>query len=63
MKTIISREPWWASPPKNGQSILDMDWGYLEYYSDGSWVFVRERPSDNEILNRKSCFVPESSYQ
>lgn len=57
-KRLVSREPWWAAPPKEGQSEIDLEWGYLERYSDGTWTFVRERPSDEEILNRQSCFNP-----
>ncbi|HHI71504.1 MAG TPA: hypothetical protein ENJ91_10910 [Rhodobacteraceae bacterium] len=52
---LVSREPWWAYPPRPGQSELEVEWGYLETYDDGTLRFVRERPSDEEILNRKSC--------
>jgi hypothetical protein len=52
---MISREPWWAEPPRPGQTESDIEWGYLEFYSDGSFRFVRERPSDSEIERRKSC--------
>jgi hypothetical protein len=52
---LISREPWWRTPPKPGQSELALDWGYLEIWSDMSFRFVAERPSDQEILQRKGC--------
>ena len=52
---LISREPWWAAPPKLGQNELDVEWGYLEVYSDGEFRFVRERPSLEEIESRISC--------
>ena len=55
---LISREPWWAHPPRPGQSELDVEWGYLETWSDGTFRFVRQRPSDEEIKNRKSCRLP-----
>lgn len=54
-KTLVSREPWWAEPPKSGQCDADLEWGYLEIYSDGSVVFKRERPCDDEIESRSSC--------
>ncbi|WP_223826416.1 hypothetical protein [Spongiibacter pelagi] len=52
---LVSREPWWAEPPKPGQSELGVEWGYLEVYSDGEFRFVRERPSLEEIESRISC--------
>jgi len=53
--TLISREPWWAEPPTIFQSEEDITWGYLEYYSDGTWRFDHSRPTDEEIASRKSC--------
>jgi len=55
---LISREPWWERPPGPGESEWDVAWGFLEYWSDGSFRFVRERPSDEEIKSRKSCRNP-----
>lgn len=52
---LVSREPWWASPPKPGQDELTCDWGWLESWSDGSWRFDPTRPTDEEIRNRKGC--------
>lgn len=54
-RTLVSREPWWAVPPKPGQDEMELGWGYLELYSDGHFAFNRTRPSDEEIRNRKSC--------
>lgn len=55
MATLISREPWWARPPQPGQDEMELEWGYLCHYSDGSFVFEQTRPSDKEIRERKSC--------
>ena len=55
MANLISREPWWFLPPKPGQDEMTCVWGYLEHYDDGGFVFVHERPSDEEIANRKGC--------
>jgi hypothetical protein len=52
---LISREPWWLKPPQPGQNEQDLHWGYLEIYADGSTKFVDERPSDQELAERKSC--------
>src|SRR3989344_5282800 len=57
MRQILSKEPWWATPPEPGQDELKLEWGWLVHYSEGEprFEFVRERPSDDEIRNRKSC--------
>ena len=58
MRKLISREPWWASPPLPGQGDLDVSWGYLEVYQspDGvEFVFVDEQPTPEEVKNRKAC--------
>ncbi len=55
---LISREPWWERPPRPGESEWDVEWGYLECWSDGTFRFVRERPTPEEIRNRKSCRNP-----
>lgn len=56
MKTLVTREPWWANPPKPGQPEHECIWGYLEVYSDGTFVFDdSKRPSDIEIDQRKGC--------
>lgn len=52
---LVSREPWWVTPPRPGQDELSLEWGYLEVYDNGEFRFIRERPSDVEILKRKSC--------
>jgi len=51
MAKLISREPWWAKPPEQGQDELSLEWGYLEFR------FVSTRPSDEEIRLRKGCRV------
>nr|WP_137887627.1 hypothetical protein [Pseudomonas sp. 2FE] len=60
MAKLLSREPWWASPPAPGQNEMDLEWGYLEHYDDLEFIFVHERPSDTEIINRKGCRLSES---
>lgn len=52
---LVSREPWWAEPPRPGQDEMTLEWGYLELYSDGYFRFDRQRPTDEEIRTRKSC--------
>ena len=54
---LVSREPWWATPPGPGQTEADVAWGYLEIYSDGSFRFDPQRPSDEEIHNRPGCWL------
>ncbi len=54
-KTLISREPWWAKPPAPGQDEMECAWGWLEFYSDGSWQVDNTRPTDEEIRNRPGC--------
>mgnify|MGYP003624869650 CR=1 FL=1 len=58
---LISREPWWATPPSIFESEDDVVWGYLEHYSDGTWRFTDERPTDEEIRGRKSCRIERSA--
>lgn len=61
--TLISREPWWAVPPRPDQTEMECDWGWLELWSDGSFRFDPTRPSDEEIANRKACRIPSSFTQ
>ncbi len=58
---LISREPWWAIPPRAGQSEQDLQWGYLEIYADGTFRFDPTRPSDEEIRNRRGCWMSRDS--
>lgn len=58
MAQLLSREPWWATRPEPGQSDLDVEWGYLEHYDDGQFVFNPSKPTLQEIENRKSCRIP-----
>lgn len=56
MKQLVTREPWWAQPPKPGQSDKDCTWGYLERYDDGSFSFDQaNRPSDEEIQTERDA--------
>ena len=56
MRHLVTREPWWAVPPKLGQDVLECEWGWLEIYSDGSFSFdASSRPTDDEIRARSSC--------
>ena len=57
-KKILSKEPWWEQPPKPGQTESDLEWGYLLFYEDRSFEFLDERPSDEELQGRSSCFIP-----
>ncbi len=53
---ILSREPWWAHPPQQGQTEADVEWGYLVVYEDGAVEFtLDERPAAEEIHSRKGC--------
>lgn len=55
MKEVISREPWWATPPQPGQGDADVEWGYLVRFSDNTFEFQTDRPTDDEIASRESC--------
>ncbi len=55
MSKLIEREPWWATRPEPGQTDAEVNWGWLEHYDDGTFIFVNERPTDEEIRQRKSC--------
>ncbi|MCY4425873.1 MAG: hypothetical protein OXC05_02425 [Halieaceae bacterium] len=57
-KKILSKEPWWEEPPQPGQTEADLRWGYLVFYEDRSFAFLDERPSDEELQGRSSCFIP-----
>jgi hypothetical protein len=59
MREIISKEPWWAVPPKPGQDESELEWGWLVHYNEGEprFEFVKQRPTDSEIRNRKSCRI------
>lgn len=52
---LISREVWWYEPPKPGQTEADLHWGFLEVYSGGETRFVDQRPTDQQMAERKSC--------
>jgi hypothetical protein len=59
MRQILSKEPWWEFPPQPGQDESELDWGWLVTWNEGEprFEFVKQRPSDNEIRNRKSCRI------
>ena len=38
MRQILSKEPWWAMPPKPGQDEFELEWGWLVHYSEGEPV-------------------------
>ena len=59
MRQILSKEPWLAVPPQPGQDESELDWGWLVTWNEGEprFEFVKQRPSDNEIRNRKSCRI------
>lgn len=63
MRTIINKEPWWAAPPTPGQKESELEWGWLVIYSEGEprFEFLKLRPSDDEIRNRKSCRITPQS--
>jgi hypothetical protein len=44
-------------PPKPGQDESELEWGWLVHYNEGEprFEFIKERPSDSQIRNRKSC--------
>jgi hypothetical protein len=46
-------------PPKPGQDESELEWGWLVHYNEGEprFEFIKERPSDSEIRNRKSCRI------
>lgn len=52
---LISREVWWFEPPRPGQTEADLRWGFLEIHSDRTMRFVDERPTDQQMAERKSC--------
>ena len=52
---LISREVWWFEPPRPGQTEADLRWGFLEIHSDSTMRFVDERPTDQQMAERKSC--------
>ncbi|MCX7077941.1 MAG: hypothetical protein NTV76_01040 [Pseudomonas sp.] len=52
---LISREVWWLKPPQPGQTEADLHWGFLEIYTDKPPAFIDERPTAEQMANRKSC--------
>jgi hypothetical protein len=63
MREVLNKEPWWAAPPAPGQDESELEWGWLVIYSEGEprFEFVKQRPSDREISNRKSCRITPQS--
>jgi len=56
MRQIMQKEPWWAAPPQPGQDESELEW---VIYSEGEprFEFIKERPSDEQIRQRKGCRV------
>jgi hypothetical protein len=52
---VVSKEPWWETPPGPDETDDDVNWGYLEQMSDGTFRFNPSTPTQDEIANRKSC--------
>lgn len=59
MRQILSKEPWWEFPPQHGQDESELEWGWLVTWNEGEprFEFVKQRPSDDEIRERKSCRI------
>lgn len=59
MRTLLSREPWRATPRTDVPvPELSEEWGWLEIYLTNDkpeFVFVPERPTDEQIKARRSC--------
>jgi hypothetical protein len=59
--SLVSREPWWETPPRPGQDEMTCKWGWLELWSDGSFRFdASSRPTDEQIKARKGCHLPHA---
>ena len=54
-RILVSREPWWQSPPKPGQDEMTCVWEWLEVWLDGTFTVDHTRPSGEEIRARKCC--------
>ncbi len=48
---------WWKYPPMPNQSDEDIEWGFLQFFNDGKCKFVDQRPTDEEIRDRKTCLI------
>ena len=57
-KTMVSREPWWRTPPGPGQDEMTCVWEWLILWSDGTFTVDSTRPTDAEIRARKGCRLP-----
>jgi len=49
---VIEHVPWPAKPIYDYPHVRSGEWGYLNFYKDGTFVFVYDAPSDAEILKR-----------
>ena len=60
VKVVADKTAWPESPIENYETIASGNWGYLIFYTDGSHAFcAKERPSDDEILNRWGSYITE----
>lgn len=50
-KQVSEKIAWHKYPIESCTKIEDNEWGYLTFYNDGSYEFIEERPSNEEILN------------
>ena len=61
VKDCLCREVWWKYPPQPGLDDVDIEWGFLEIYNDGTCAFIEDCPSDDEIANRRCCWLHEET--
>ncbi len=56
---IRKRWPWWAAPPKDaGIDVLTLEWGFVLLCEKNHFDWEPVRPSNDEIIHRKTCFIP-----
>jgi len=51
MENVIYKLAWYCEPPTPVEDPLNVAWGYLVFLTGGQFVFVNERPNDEEILS------------
>jgi hypothetical protein len=48
---VMSSEPWYADKYFRVEDPMAIDWGYLNFFSNGEFDFdANRRPSDREIM-------------
>lgn len=60
---VTERLVWWKHPPKLNQTDAEIEWGFLQFYDNGTYAFIDERPTDDEIRTRTSCLLRHDSDQ